>query len=152
MSLFLRLSDIQTSKHPAKGNSKGSFFDKYLSIILFTSSSQNIYDHNAMFPVLSNQKYNEHLKELGKLAGLKGEWIDYEFRLQEKIEVRIPKEDLASHTARRTFVVTAYNEGVPLDLIMLITSHSDVKAMKPYLKGNLKGSNRVIEALNKASH
>ena len=77
---------------------------------------------------------------------------DYEFRLQEKIEVRIPKEDLASHTARRTFVVTAYNEGVPLDLIMLITSHSDVKAMKPYLKGNLKGSNRVIEALNKASH
>lgn len=52
-----------------------------------------------MFPVLSNQKYNEHLKELGKLAGLKGEWIDYEFRLQEKIEVRIPKEDLASHKA-----------------------------------------------------
>ena len=38
MSLFLRLSDIQTSKHPAKGNSKGAFFDKYLSIILFTSS------------------------------------------------------------------------------------------------------------------
>lgn len=105
-----------------------------------------------MFPVLSNQKYHDHLKELGKLAGLKGEWIDYEFKLQEKIEVRIPKEDLASHTARRTFVVTAYNEGVPLDLIMLITSHSDVKAMKPYLKGNLKGSNRVIEALNKASH
>ena len=119
---------------------------------IFLKYSQNIYDHNAMFPVLSNQKYNEHLKELGKLAGLKGEWIDYEFRLQEKIEVRIPKEDLASHTARRTFVVTAYNEGVPLDLIMLITSHSDVKAMKPYLKGNLKGSNRVIEALNKASH
>lgn len=49
-------------------------------------------------------------------------------------------------------VLTEYNEGVPLDLIMLITSHSDVKAMKPYLKGNLKGSNRVIEALNKASH
>ena len=84
-------------------------------------------------------------------SGLRDRW-DYEFRLQEKIEVRIPKEDLASHTARRTFVVTAYNKGVPLDLIMLITSHSDVKAMKPYLKGNLKGSNRVIEALNKASH
>ena len=38
MSLFLRLSDIQTSKHPAKRKSKGSSFDKYSSIILFTSS------------------------------------------------------------------------------------------------------------------
>lgn len=118
---------------------------------IFLKYSNKRYDYNAMFPVLSNQKYNEHLKELGKLAGLHGEWIDYEFKLQEKIEVRIPKEDLSSHTARRTFVVTAYNEGVPLDLIMLITSHSDVKAMRPYLKGNLKGSSKVIDALNNAS-
>lgn len=118
---------------------------------VFVKYSKFIYDGNAMFPVLSNQKFNDYLKELGKLAKLEGEWIDYEFKLQEKIEVRIPKEDLSSHTARRTFVVTAYNEGVPLDLIMLITSHSDVKAMKPYLKGNLKGSSKVIEALNNAS-
>ena len=51
------------------------------------------YDGGRLFPVLSNQKYNEHLKELGKFAGLTGEWIDYEYRLQEKIEVHTAFSD-----------------------------------------------------------
>ena len=102
-----------------------------------------------LFPILSNQKYNEHLKELGKKAKLTGEWIDYEFRLQEKIEVHIPKHEQSTHTARRTFIVTAINEGVSTDLIMLITSHSDYKAMKPYIKANLKGTSSVIAALDR---
>ena len=106
-------------------------------------------DDNLLFPVLSNQKYNEHLKELGKVAGLSGEWVDYEYRLQEKIEVRIPKRDLSSHTARRTFIVTAMNEGVSTDLIMLITGHSDYNVMRPYIKANLKGTSSVIDALDK---
>ena len=80
-----------------------------------------------LFPILSNQKYNEHLKELGKKAKLTGEWIDYEFRLQEKIEVHIPKHEQSTHTARRTFIVTAINEGVSTDLIMLITSLQIIK-------------------------
>lgn len=106
-------------------------------------------DDNLLFPVLSNQKYNEHLKELGKVAGLTGEWIDYEYRLQEKIEVRVPKCDLSSHTARRTFIVTAMNEGVSTDLIMLITGHSDYNVMRPYIKANLKGTSSVIDAIDK---
>ena len=104
---------------------------------------------NLLFPVLSNQKYNEHLKELGKVAGLTGEWIDYEYRLQEKIEVRVPKCDLSSHTARRTFIVTAMNEGVSTDLIMLITGHSDYNVMRPYIKANLKGTSSVIDAIDR---
>ena len=102
-----------------------------------------------LLPVLSNQKYNEHLKDLGKIAGLTGEWVDYEYRLQEKIEVRVPKCDLSSHTARRTFIVTALNEGVSTDLIMLITGHSDYNVMRPYIKANLKGTSSVIDALDK---
>ena len=102
-----------------------------------------------LLPVLSNQKYNEHLKDLGKIAGLTGEWVDYEYRLQEKIEVRVPKCDLSFHTARRTFIVTALNEGVSTDLIMLITGHSDYNVMRPYIKANLKGTSSVIDALDK---
>ena len=102
-----------------------------------------------LLTVLSNQKYNEHLKELGKAAGLTGEWIDYEYRLQEKIEVHTPKCDLATHTARRTFIVTALNEGVSTNLIMLITSHSDYKAMTPYIKATMKGTGSVISAIDK---
>ena len=104
---------------------------------------------NLVFPVLSNPNYNEHLKELGKAADLTGEWVDYEYRLQEKIEIHIPKCDLSSHTARRTFIVTALNEGISTDLIMLITGHSDYDVMKPYIKANLKGTSSVIDALDK---
>ena len=108
------------------------------------------YDGGVLFPVVSNQKYNKYLKELGKKAGLKGVWVDYEFKLGEKIEKVIPKADLTTHTARRTFVVVAMNEGVSLELIAAITSHSDFNAMRPYIKANKKGTDKVIEAFDKA--
>ena len=75
--------------------------------------------------------------------------MDYEYRLQEKIEVRVPKCALSSHTARRTFIVTAMNEGVSTDLIMLITGHSDYNVMRPYIQANLKGTSSVIAAIDK---
>ena len=89
------------------------------------------------------------MKKLGKAAGLTGEWIDYEYRLQEKIEIHTPKCDLSTHTARRSFIVTALNEGVSTDLIMQITSHCDYKAMSPYIKATMKGTNSVIDAIDK---
>lgn len=118
------------------------------AVEIFMKYSTHLYDGGRLFPILSNQKYNEHLKELGKAAGLAGEWIDYEFRLQDKIEVRTPKCDLSTHTARRTFIVTALNEGVSTNLIMLITSHSDYKAMLPYIKATMKGTGSVIKAID----
>ena len=119
------------------------------AVDIYKKYSTHIYDGGRLFPVLSNQKYNEHLKELGKAAGLTGVWIDYERRLQEKIEIHTPKCNLSTHTARRTFVVTALNEGVSTDLIMQITSHCDYKAMLPYIKATMKGTNSVIDAIDK---
>ena len=119
------------------------------AVEIYNKYSKHVYDGGRLFPVLSNQKYNDHLKELGKAANLSGEWIDYEYKLQEKIEVHTPKCDLSSHTARRTFIVTALNEGVSTNLIMLITSHSDYKAMTPYIKATMKGAGSVINAIDK---
>lgn len=42
------------------------------------------------------------------------------------------------------------NEGVSLELIAAITSHSDFNAMRPYIKANTKGTDKVIEAFDKA--
>ena len=88
---------------------------------------------------------------MGKLAELKGEWIDYQYKLEKVEEVKTPKSDLTSHTARRTFVVTALNEGIELDLIAQITSHSDVEAMRPYIASTRKGKQKVIDALDNAT-
>lgn len=101
-----------------------------------------------IFCVISNQKYNKHLKDLGKDAKLEGEWIDIHFKLGERRETRTPKSDLASHTARRTFISLALNNGVPLDKVAMITSHSEIKAMQPYLKLTNKGKEEVIDALS----
>lgn len=117
---------------------------------IYLKYKERMYSNGLLFPVISNQKYNEHLKELGKRAELKGEWIDYEYRLTEKITIKVPKEDLSTHTARRTFIVTAINENVDPTLIALITSHSDLKSMKPYLTKNPKGAARVIAAIDAA--
>jgi len=67
--------------------------------------------------------------------------------VREKVDVKVPKCDLTSHTARRTFVMTELNEGAVLNMIAIITSHSDFNAMKP----NLKGTNKVIDAMDKAT-
>lgn len=104
-----------------------------------------------LLPVLSNQKYNDYLKQIGEMAKLEGKWIDYEYKGKKKITVTTARTKLASHVARRTFIVTAYNEGVPLDLIALVTSHNDVKAMKPYLKATSVGADKVIAAIDKAT-
>lgn len=118
---------------------------------IYLKYRDNLYDGNVLFPVISNQKYNEHLKELGEKAELEGEWTDYEYRLNEKIEIKTPKKDLSSHTARRTFVVTAYNAGVSIDLIAMVTSHNDMKAMRPYLKATPKGSQIAVDAFERAT-
>lgn len=81
---------------------------------------------------------------------MEGEWIDYEYRLSEKIIIKIPKEDLTTHTARRAFVVTAFNEGIELNNIALVTSHSDFKSMMPYITVNSTGASKVINAIDEA--
>lgn len=104
-----------------------------------------------MFPVISNQKYDKHLKDLGKSAEQKGEWTDYQYKLEKVEEAKTPKSDLTSHTARRPFVVTALNEGIELDLIAQITSHSDVEAMRPYIASTRKGKQKVVDVLDNAT-
>lgn len=107
------------------------------------------YVNERVFPVVSNQKYNQYLKEIGKKADLQGEWISYQYRLNEKIVKKIPKSDLASHSARRTFITLAAEAGVSLDLIAQITFHSEITAMKPYIAKTKAGVKKVIDALDK---
>lgn len=119
-----------------------------IAISIYNKYKEFKYPADVVFPIMSNQKYNKHLKELGVIADLKGEWISYEYRLTEKIVVKTPKSDLCSHTARRTFITLSVESGVPLDLISQITSHSEIKAMKPYIATTKEGLRKVISSLD----
>ena len=163
----LRVSDIcQLKRENITQNENGDYYIELVTekdddrvryklaqraVNVYLKYKDNVYESDKAFPVISPPKYNEHLKKLGQEANLQGEWIDYEYRLNEKIIVKTPKHKLSTHTARRTFIVTAMNEGVSLDMIALITSHSVVSAMKPYIKMNTRGTDLVIAAMDKAS-
>ena len=162
----LRYSDLKQLKHgnirqtnsgyeidilTKKDNDRIPFPLSKVATSIYLKYKDNLYDNGVVFPIISNQKYNEHLKELGKKAELKGEWIDYQYRLDKIEEVKTPKSNLTSHTARRTFVVTAINEGISESLIAQITSHADVETMRPYITPTLKGKQQVINALDRAA-
>lgn len=51
-----------------------------------------------------------------------------------RIDIVTPKYALlGSHTGRRTFICNALALGIPPQVVMKWTGHSDYKAMKPYI-------------------
>lgn len=86
-------------------------------------------------PVISNQKMNEHLKVMGQIAGIEEPQRIVYFKGSERHEEVLPKwAVLTTHCGRRTFIVNALRLGVPAEVIMKWTGHSDFKAMRPYVK------------------
>lgn len=86
-------------------------------------------------PVICNQKYNYHLKEVGRIAGLDSLVKSVYYIGTERHEVNKPKwELLTTHCARRTFVVNALFLGIAPSTIMKWTGHSSYEAMKPYVE------------------
>jgi len=85
-------------------------------------------------PVISNQKMNDYLKELCELAGIDTPvHLTYYRGMQRIDEVRPKYELIGSHAGRRTFICNAIMLGIPANVIMKWTGHSDYKAMKPYI-------------------
>jgi len=86
-------------------------------------------------PVISNQKMNEHLKDLAKMAGFTQPIRIAYFKGNQRFEDVKPKHDLiTTHCGRRTFIVNALYLGIPAEVIMKWTGHSDFDAMKPYVE------------------
>lgn len=86
-------------------------------------------------PVISNAKMNEYLKDLGDYAGLDAPQRIVYFIGNTRHEEVYPKHALLStHCGRRTFIVNALFLGIPAEVVMKWTGHSDFKAMKPYIK------------------
>lgn len=86
-------------------------------------------------PVISNVKMNEYLKVLGEKCGINELTRIVYFVGKERLEEVYPKYALlTTHCGRRTFVVNALRLGIPAEVIIRWTGHSDYKAMKPYIK------------------
>lgn len=103
-----------------------SILDKYKNVCL---------PNDKALPVLSNVKMNEHLHEAAEIAGIDEPVRVVSYSGSQRIEAVVPKHAvLTTHCGRRTFIVNALRLGIPADVIMEWTGHSDYKAMKPYIK------------------
>ncbi len=85
-------------------------------------------------PVISNQKMNHYLKDLCELCEFNTPITSVFYRAGQKVEETYPKWALiGTHAGRRTFICFALSSGVPPQVVMKWTGHSDYKAMKPYI-------------------
>lgn len=93
------------------------------------------FENDKALPVISNQKMNNYLKELGELAGIDDPIRDVYYKGNERMgEQPVPKYSLlGTHVGRRTFICRSLALGTPPQVIMKLTGHSDYKAMKPYI-------------------
>jgi integrase len=93
------------------------------------------FPNNKALPVISNQKMNDYLKVLGQVCELNEPQRIVYFKGNIRHEEVYPKwQLLTTHCGRRTFVVNALRLGIPAEVIIRWTGHSDYKAMKPYVK------------------
>lgn len=92
------------------------------------------YNGNLPAPI-SNQKFNNYLKEVAKLADFK-EGITKHITRGGKTETIFKHkwELVTTHTARRSFATNAYNMGIPSITIMAITGHRTETAFLKYIK------------------
>ena len=85
-------------------------------------------------PVITNQKMNEYLKELAELVGINELIRETYYIGNERFDEVTPKYALiGTHAGRRTFICNALSLGIPPQVVMKWTGHSDYKAMKPYI-------------------
>lgn len=95
----------------------------------------NKFANDLALPVISNVKMNARLKILGQVCGIDEPTRIVYFQGGVRHEEVFPKWALlTTHCGRRTFVVTALQLGIPSEVIMKWTGHSDFSAMKPYVK------------------
>ncbi len=92
------------------------------------------YDFNFPKPI-SNQKFNEYLKEVCTLAGIDTPHTKERTEGGRKTAETAPKyEFVSSHSARRSFATNLFNAKFPTLRIMHLTGHKTEKAFLRYIK------------------
>jgi len=91
-------------------------------------------NETGFLPIISNQKLNEYLKELGKLVGINTPTQKIQFLRKKRIETLSPKyEFMTTHTARRTFGILYLQDGGRIELLQRLFAHSKIQTTMKYL-------------------
>jgi integrase len=107
-----------------------------VTIPVYSVVNEILEKYNGKLPKpISNQKYNDFLKEAAQIAGINSVFVKTTYKNGMRIEKKYPKYELtSSHTSRRSFCTNAYKDGVPTLSIMAISGHRTEKAFLKYIK------------------
>lgn len=99
-------------------------------------------------PVISEQRYNEYIKEICKIVGIDKETTVTTKRGGRKQENVYPKYELVtSHTARRTFITLQLEKGIRPDVVMKMSGHKSYSSFKKYIDIT---PNQIMKEYNEA--
>ena len=119
---------IKTKRAKTKIEASIPLLSEAHEILTKYENHQKCLNENTVLPVLSNQKMNEYLKEIGALCE-----IDF---------------DITFHTARHTFATTiTLNNGVPLETVSKMLGHTNIRMTQHYAKIQDKKIGEDISAL-----
>lgn len=130
---------------------KGDVYNEHINVIDVKDNSKSLsiplndyslyilkkYDYN--LPKITNQKFNDYIKEVVREVGLNYE-IKKTMKIgQEIVESISPFYDrISSHTARRSFITIMKNKKIPDNIIMGYTGHKSVVLFNQYYKANIE--------------
>ena len=107
--------------------------NKYAKAILEKYKGEKFPDNRAL-PVITNQRMNEYLKDVCELCEINTPITRTVVRAGKRMQETQAKYELVgTHAGRRTFICFALASGIPPQVVMKWTGHSDYKAMKPYI-------------------
>ena len=142
----LKIENIQKGKRVIKVRTQKT--EETVVIPIGSVVNRLIEKYDGHFPVISNDKMNEYLKEVGEKATLKEKEIIYTKGGKRKREVYKKWELITVHTARRSFATNAFLQGVPSISIMKITGHRTEKNFLQYIKITQEdNANKLIDHL-----
>ncbi|KAA9042045.1 site-specific integrase [Ginsengibacter hankyongi] len=104
------------------------------------------YKHNPnkLPNTISNQKFNDYIKDVFKAAG-----FNEKGRLANDINLEL-WQCVSSHTARRSFATNYYLQGFPVIDLMKITGHKTEKAFMKYIRiSKLDAAKRLSSHMKK---
>ncbi|HLN19461.1 MAG TPA: site-specific integrase [Bacteroidales bacterium] len=102
---------------------------------LYGTAMKILVKYDGRPPQITNQKLNDHLKDLFKELKLNRQIRTHIVRRKQVYTEAKPLCDIiSSHAARRTFISLCLQKGMPLIDVMKMSGHSDFRSMKPYIQ------------------
>lgn len=111
--------------------------DKTLEIPLNSFSSYILKKYDYSLPKISNQRFNDYIKEVFQLIGYDDD-VKKTMKVGSQIIEQINPfyERVSSHTARRSFITIMKNKKIPDKVIMSYTGHKSLEVFNKYYKPN----------------